>query len=201
VPYPEDHKPRVHRHIVDTAARLFRERGYKNVSIDLLMDRAGLTRGGFYSHFKHKGQLLREALHMAFEQSRENLFGKGTESLRGRAWQRSAVERYLTLSHRDGAANGCPIPALASEVSRGPSSVRQSFEAEVQDIVSDMAARLGGTRARQRAIALLAQTAGALLLARAVRSERFAREILDAVRAEAGGRPIRGPEQSRLQGE
>ena len=38
--------------IVDTAARLFRERGFDGVGVDAIMKDAGLTHGGFYGHFK-----------------------------------------------------------------------------------------------------------------------------------------------------
>ena len=184
VPYPAEHKPKVHARIVATAARLFRKRGFEAVSIDELMHHARLTRGGFYAHFRNKQQLLREALGVAFDQSRENLFGKGNEALRGRAWRKRAVARYLTLAHRQHPDAGCAVPALATEIARGPAAARAVFESEVEAILSEMATRLGGRKARAQAIALLSKCVGALVLARAVKSESFAAEILDAVRVE-----------------
>ncbi|MEZ4226339.1 MAG: TetR/AcrR family transcriptional regulator [Polyangiaceae bacterium] len=191
MPYPSDHKPRVHRRIVESAARLFLQRGFAAVSIDALMAESGLTRGGFYSHFKNKGELLREALAAAFDQSRENLFGRGTEALSGEAWQRRAAERYLTPKHRDAPEGGCPIPALSMEVARAPTVARRAFEAEVAQIIAEAEVRLGGPDARRRAISFLASSVGALLLSRAVKSEKLSREILEAVRSTYGGRPLR----------
>ena len=48
--------------IVETAARLFRERGFDRVGVDAIMEGAGLTHGGFYGHFKSKDDLAAEAV-------------------------------------------------------------------------------------------------------------------------------------------
>ena len=40
--------------VVDTASRLFRERGFDGVSVADLTKAAGFTHGGFYNHFKSK---------------------------------------------------------------------------------------------------------------------------------------------------
>src|SRR5262249_60913765 len=37
--------------IVETASRLFRERGFDGVGLDAIMKDVGLTHGGFYRHF------------------------------------------------------------------------------------------------------------------------------------------------------
>ena len=48
-------------HIVETASRLFRERGYDGVGVADLMAEAGFTHGGFYKHFGSKADLMAEA--------------------------------------------------------------------------------------------------------------------------------------------
>src|ERR1044072_8421855 len=48
-------------HIVATAARLFRERGYDGVGVAELMAAAGFTHGGFYKHFRSKADLIAES--------------------------------------------------------------------------------------------------------------------------------------------
>ena len=40
--------------LLDIASRLFRERGFDNVSVAEIMQEAGLTHGGFYGHFASK---------------------------------------------------------------------------------------------------------------------------------------------------
>src|SRR3954467_5564449 len=47
--------------IVETAAQLFRERGFDGIGVADLMKEAGLTHGGFYGHFSSKDDLIAEA--------------------------------------------------------------------------------------------------------------------------------------------
>src|SRR4051812_3838254 len=47
--------------IVETAAQLFRERGFEGIGVADLMQEAGLTHGGFYGHFSSKEDLIAEA--------------------------------------------------------------------------------------------------------------------------------------------
>src|SRR5207237_8242076 len=47
--------------IVETAAQLFRERGFEGIGVADLMKEAGLTHGGFYGHFSSKEDLIAEA--------------------------------------------------------------------------------------------------------------------------------------------
>ena len=44
--------------VVDVSARLFAERGYRNTSIDDLVEATGLQRGGLYHYIDSKQQLL-----------------------------------------------------------------------------------------------------------------------------------------------
>src|SRR6058998_1573826 len=55
--------------IVETAAQLFRERGFEGIGVADLMQEAGLTHGGFYGHFSSKEDLIAEAAARAFEGS------------------------------------------------------------------------------------------------------------------------------------
>ena len=57
MPYPVGHRGQVRKKIVDSARRLFNQRGFENVSVDSIMAHAGLTRGGFYSYFDSKSDL------------------------------------------------------------------------------------------------------------------------------------------------
>src|SRR5690349_9427188 len=63
--------------IVDTAARLFRERGMAGVSVADVMAEAGLTHGGFYKHFASKDALVAEAVTLAFTQQAARVRGAG----------------------------------------------------------------------------------------------------------------------------
>jgi AcrR family transcriptional regulator len=53
--------------VVETAARLFREKGFESVAVAALMQEPGLTHGGFYDHFESKGELAIQACTTIFE--------------------------------------------------------------------------------------------------------------------------------------
>src|SRR5258706_14853138 len=59
----------IRERIVDTASRLFREKGFDGVGLDAIMKDAGLTHGGFYGHFGSKDDLAAEAVALAVERS------------------------------------------------------------------------------------------------------------------------------------
>lgn len=46
------------KRIIDCARKLFLEKGYSNVSVDEIIREAGSSKGGFYTHFKTKEQLI-----------------------------------------------------------------------------------------------------------------------------------------------
>ena len=53
---------RTRKLLLDTAARLFVDRGYSAVSMQDIAAEARLTKGGVYGHFRSKGQLLVEVI-------------------------------------------------------------------------------------------------------------------------------------------
>jgi TetR/AcrR family transcriptional repressor of nem operon len=57
--------------ILDSAAQLFRERGFDGIGLNELMQAAGLTRGGFYGHFESKDDLAAQAVKRAMDTNRE----------------------------------------------------------------------------------------------------------------------------------
>lgn len=46
------------KRIIDCSRKLFLEKGYNNVSVDEIIREAGSSKGGFYTHFKTKEQLI-----------------------------------------------------------------------------------------------------------------------------------------------
>lgn len=45
-------------HIIDCAVQLYKKHGYKNVSVSDICELSGITRSGFYYHFKSKDEIL-----------------------------------------------------------------------------------------------------------------------------------------------
>jgi TetR/AcrR family transcriptional regulator, transcriptional repressor for nem operon len=170
--------------IVETAAQLFRERGFEGIGVADLMKEAGLTHGGFYGHFSSKEDLIAEASVRALTQSLA-LWGKLAERTPDDPLS-AIAEAYLTSRHRDDPGAGCLLAALGPDVSRQGPPVRRAVTDYVRS-ACDLLAKLvpGKSRAarRQKAISTYATMVGALVMARAVDDRALSQEILDAALA------------------
>ena len=169
-------------HIVETAAALFRERGYDGVGIADLMAVAGFTHGGFYKHFGSKADLLVEAATCGFAQSAAK--SEGIDAV-------GVVEQYLSREHRDGRGEGCTMAALCGDAARQPESIKRAFATGVESLLSNLKNQCGAPEEGERAgemraqrIDVLAQVIGAIVLSRACPDDSpLADEILDVCRA------------------
>src|SRR6187549_1642900 len=120
--YTPEHNDATRERILEAASRLFRQHGIAAVGLAKIMAEAGLTVGTFYTHFKSKEALLREALLRSLDARHEAL-----EQVFHAADLETVLRAYLSPEHRDSPGSGCPIAALASEVARHPRATRQTF--------------------------------------------------------------------------
>jgi TetR/AcrR family transcriptional repressor of nem operon len=173
-------------HVVETAARVFRERGYDGIGVADLMKEAGLTHGGFYGNFKSKEQLMAEACAHAFKAAGER-WQRVIARDGGRAMD-SIADAYLSQRHVDQPGAGCTAAALGADIARLAPPVRAAMTAGVQAHVAQLAPLLDDDPdpGRARAIADYAGMVGALVLARAVDDAALSTEILATVRQRIG---------------
>lgn len=171
---------RNHEAIVAAASRLFREHGIAATGVDSITAQAGLTHGGLYSQFGSKEAIAEAAIHAAFASSVRRWARADDRS--GKAF-RAIVKTYLTPAHRDAPGKGCVVAALASEIARGPQSLRKAFTEELKTTTEFLVRSLPRSRsmrARDSAIAAFSCMVGALILSRAVYDSKFSDEILGA---------------------
>jgi len=170
--YPAKDTTAKHERIVKEASRLFRERGFENVTVGEVMKAAGLTHGAFYAHFGSKQELQKAAV----------AYGQGIST--GRAESHGATkkgrkayaDRYLSQRHRDNPGDGCTMAALAPEVARSTPEIKAAFERGFEEILA------AGGGDRKEAIFQTAALLGAVVLARAVQDDQLSEEILKSVR-------------------
>ena len=103
---------------VETAARLFRERGVGRVSVADVMAAVGLTPGGFYKQFTSKHALVTEAVGSAFAQQAQRLADAGDT-------RTAFIASYLSPAHRDEPGTGCPSAGFGSDLAHGRSEERR----------------------------------------------------------------------------
>ncbi|WP_393054822.1 TetR/AcrR family transcriptional regulator [Streptomyces sp. LN549] len=167
------------RRVVETASRLFREQG-THVSVADLMKASGMTHGGFYKQFASKEALVDEATANAFDE----LTQRHKDGLRQYSGQRDAaqqalIDTYLSVEHRDSAADGCPVAALAGDMARdsGDREARRVYTEGVSDFAEWLATE------DQDGITRLCTMVGALVLARATKGSPLSEDILTAAQA------------------
>jgi TetR/AcrR family transcriptional repressor of nem operon len=173
--YPARETAAKHDRIVKQASRLFRERGFENVSVAEVMKAAGLTHGAFYAHFASKEELQAAAVAYGQKVSLSRLQRSKKKTNKG-----SFTGRYLSPRHRDNPGDGCTMAALAQEVARSTPELRAAFEQGLENILS---ATPGD---RKEAIFRTAAMLGGVVLARAVNHPRLSDEILGSVRQKLG---------------
>ena len=177
--YAPEHNEATRERILEAASRLFREHGIAAVGLARIMAEADLTVGTFYTHFKSKEGLLREALLRSLQARHEEL----DQVVRGGDFE-MAVRAYLSPEHRDAIGTGCPIAALASEVARHPRATRHTFashnEPTLDALAAGLSARRGKAVSRADAAAFLGLLAGSLQLARATADRAESDAILEA---------------------
>ena len=195
----KEDKVRNRQNIVDAAGRMFRSQGIDAVGIAELMKEAGLTHGGFYNHFASKNDLAVEVCGTSFAASLGVL---AQEIEDGHDKAGSPLERvvasYLSAAHRDAEDGGCPSSALVTDAGRQSEAVQRAYAEGVEGYFAGFTAEFlrdaeakGQTpdpdEARRRAIRLLGELVGTMMLARAVRhvEPSLSDEILQAGRDHA----------------
>src|SRR5947209_14137852 len=166
--YSLEHKAQNHENILSVAARSFREHGGDSSGIGTVMKKVGLTKGGFYRHFKSKDDLFVDAVARAFEQMGSGMMEVAKSAPRGQAL-RAMIEYYLSTRHADSLGSGCVVSALGPELARKPASVRRRIEALLEAYRLRLLPFVPG-RTREEKLAkvrfLFSSMAGVLMMAR-----------------------------------
>lgn len=92
------------------------------------------------------------------------------------------VRFYLSVEHRDHAADGCPSAALLGEIARSGDTVRHAYTEGLLGVVDAGAARLDPrdpASARVDVLAVLAGMFGTLQAARSITDRRLSDELLE----------------------
>ena len=173
-----------HDRIVGVAARALRRNGYAGVGVADVMKEAGLTHGGFYAHFGSRDAMLVEALARAGRDSSAAAAEKiQARVTRGDSAFRALIDFYLSEAHLSGAEQGCPVAALASEMSRQPPELLAASAERVHALIQSVQQVLPpqeGAKAKAQVIA--STLIGALQLARVLGANVQGRALLAAAR-------------------
>ncbi|OSQ28224.1 TetR/AcrR family transcriptional regulator [Thalassospira sp. MCCC 1A03138] len=208
MPYSPDHKPKTRLKIIRSAAKLFKTVGYENVTIDQVMANAGLTRGGFYAHFKNKEDLFVATVDSGINLLSEPILSRLRKAEKfGLDWTTAFADLYLSNQHLNHPGKGCALPTLSTEVARSGERAQKAFSKVIRGACGRLAGKLAlegrgiapmtreeadewfenppldeiSKEYRINATAMLSMMVGAMVLGRAVDDET-AELILSSVR-------------------
>lgn len=173
--YPPEHKQQTHTRIVEAARRLWKAKGYANVSIGEIMKAAGLTHGGFYAHFKSKDDLFAEAALDTQILERYRAMTADPSVPRLSVFE-AVLDTYLSAGHRDNPSEGCPLVALSEDAWRMGKGVQSAYTKLTDTAVKQLTHVLDGDAELARTV--LAALVGAVQLARGVGDEAQSLAIL-----------------------
>ena len=182
--YDPDHKSRIHRRIVNNASRQLRAKGLNGPAVTTLMKASGLTHGGFYRHFGSRDDLVIEAIEESLQELRDRLITAAKEVEPGEGWK-AMVRSYLSLERCDHPDDGCPIAALAPDIARTRSAVKQRSSAAILKFRQELLPYMPGKDAEERAtnfLAILSSMVGAIAIARTMPDPAVRQRILNCVR-------------------
>jgi len=171
MPYTKEHTQQSRERILACASRLFSRRGYEAVSIDGLMQEAGMTRGAFYHHFANKSEVYAAAIAYAAQHS---LLSKvKAAAAPGHPWLGDMLQVYLNRRHVDEEPSPCPLAFLVTDVSTREPEVRAAYTQVYGELVRFMSAQLSNAEteplsATEQALAMSAMMIGAVAIGRAL---------------------------------
>ena len=166
--YSSEHKEKNHQNILSVAARSFREHGGESSGIGTVMNKVGLTKGGFYRHFHSKDDLFVEAVARAFDEMGRGMVEVANSAPQGQAL-RAMIERYLSVRHANSPGAGCVLAALAPEIARKPPAVRKRIEAHLDAYRERLLPFVPGQTREEKTTTcrlLFSSMAGVLMIAR-----------------------------------
>src|SRR5215467_13474619 len=182
--YRPEHKAEVHQKIVKDASRRVRAEGLSGAAVAAVMRDTGLTHGGFYKHFESKDELLLESLKEAFGDIGDTLVQAAERSHPEPAWK-AIVKTYLTLEFCDHPERGCPLPALAAELTRVDQKMRKQILPQLVNYKDRMVPFMPGRRTadkEQAFFAIFATMAGAIEIARMLPEPAMREKVLAAAK-------------------
>ncbi|MBU2893485.1 TetR/AcrR family transcriptional regulator [Colwellia sp. D2M02] len=166
------HKENSKDKILTSAAMLFTQGGFEQVSIDDVMKNAQLTRGAFYSHFRSKSDLYAQAIAKAAQNAQQ----RRPES--SKADMALYAQYYLSKQHRDDdLAQGCPLAFLVSDITQQDEQVRQAYTETLQRFIAQAEQSI---ETREQTLQSVVMMIGGLAISRALNDTNLSNEILAA---------------------
>jgi TetR/AcrR family transcriptional repressor of nem operon len=190
MPYPAGNREATRQRIIESARRLFNQRGFDNVSVKQVMAGAGMTHGAFYDYFEGKSALYTEVLSCFLTDPGWGPRWEGISvDLKAVDAGAQVIRAYLSRQHFEDVENSCPMVALPTDVRRSSPVVKAAFETVFFAMVSLLEQSLPprSEARREKAQGIAAVCIGGLIVSRALRDSSAADRLREACMAVALG--------------
>ena len=177
--YSKEHKHEARQRLLASSARHVKQHGFAASGVDALAAAAGVTSGSLYKHFAGKADLFAAVIRAELQRTADRFAAIQPDNAEAAD---KAVAAYLSPQHLRHPERGCPLPALAAEVARADDAVRIAFDAGLRAVHAQLEPIAGSSAG---AWALINQSVGAVMLARAALDPGLQRELLESARTEA----------------
>jgi AcrR family transcriptional regulator len=175
----------VRRQIVDTANRLFYQRGYNQTSFSDIAEAAGIPRGNFYYYFKTKDDILGAVIDGRIERIRAML----ADWTAAEPDPRMRLKRFvgmLKASEKDLVRYGCPMGSLSIELGKAQPALKAKAKKMFdlfRDWLSAQLAAIGHEHAAEEAMRILGRMQGVAVMVQVYGDRDYFREQLAELEA------------------
>lgn len=124
------------KYILETARKVFMEKGYKNVTMKDIVEACDISRGGLYLYFNSTAEIFREVLHMESEEA-DDVF---SDSIREDATATEILALFLKeqkkelLSKKDNLAISTYEYYFGEDVPKKDNILKRQFDSAVKII-------------------------------------------------------------------
>jgi len=180
MPYSKEHKAATQQKILNSAVELFSRYGFDEVSIDRLMQHAGLTRGAFYSHFKNKKTLYAKAIIAGAKNSQ--VMDEKPEQLTNEEWTIQLLSSYLSKEHVNQDTSPCPLAFLVTDIGNSEDEIKATYTRVFKLLNKTIQTQLKDKTgcSQQKTLAVTAMMIGGVAISRALNNELLAEKLLDS---------------------
>lgn len=161
--------------IIQVSLELFRAKGYFNTSVNDIIEKTGIKKGGLYFHIQSKEKLAIKVLEGALE-NYETIISAGIENLSPLKRLGTKIEAIVNYHENSGLQKGCLFGNMALEIGMNDSDISRfiqkvfkswesSFERMIKEAVESGELKLHETP-QELAKMILASIEGGLMLSK-----------------------------------
>jgi len=142
------HAPTTRDHVIDHAAALIRERGFRATSVGDLLERAGIQKGSFYYHFPSKEDLGHAVLDRFVAELDRSLIDYLSAASGPAPLERigAVLDGFVERADAAGGKGGCAFGTLAMELS----DIHEGFRTRLSGAFRRLESAFEGQLARAR---------------------------------------------------